>query len=63
VHGVAVRTEQWRYAEYGKEGVNGAMLLDPHDAEELKNVVADKKNESDVATLSGLARKYAGAFA
>src|SRR6476646_10869663 len=63
VHGVAVRTEQWRYAEYGKDGANGAMLLDPRDADELKNVVAEEKNKSDVAALSVMARKYASAFA
>jgi len=62
VHGVAVRTEEWRYAEYGKDGANGAMLLDPHDADELKNFVADEKNAAVVAELSALARKYAAAF-
>ena len=62
VHGVAVRTEQWRYAEYGKVGANGAMLLDPHDADELKNFVADDKNKAAVTELAALARKYAAAF-
>jgi hypothetical protein len=62
-HGVAVRTEQWRYAEYGKDGANGAMLLDPRDADELKNVVTEEKNKSDVVTLSAMARKYASAYA
>lgn len=63
VHGVAVRTEQWRYAEYGKDGANGAMLLDPHDPDELKNLVNDEQNKAVVAELSALARKYAAAFA
>ena len=63
VHGVAVRTEKWRYAEYGKDGANGAMLLDPGDADELKNLVAEEKNKADVAGLSAMARKYAAAYA
>ncbi len=62
VHGVAVRTEQWRYAEYGKDGVNGAMLLDPKDPDELKNLADDPKHKSVVAELSALARRYAAAF-
>jgi iduronate 2-sulfatase len=62
VHGVAVRTEQWRYAEYGQDGANGAMLLDPHDPDELKNLADDEKNKAVVAELSALARKYAAAF-
>ncbi len=62
VHGVAVRTEQWRYAEYGKDGANGAMLLDPHDPDELKNLVAEEKNKSEVSALSALAKKYAAAY-
>ena len=62
VHGVAVRTEQWRYAEYGQDGANGAMLLDPHDADELKNLADDEQNKAVVAELSALARKYAAAF-
>jgi arylsulfatase A-like enzyme len=62
VHGVAVRTEQWRYAEYGKDGANGAMLLDPHDPDELKNLADDEKNKAVVEELSALAKKYAAAF-
>jgi len=60
VHGVAVRTEQWRYAEYGKGGAGGAMLLDPRDPDELKNLAGD---HPDVCSrLSSLARKYAAQF-
>jgi arylsulfatase A-like enzyme len=62
VHGVAVRTEQWRYAEYGKDGANGAMLLDPRDPDELKNFVAEDKYKTEVKSLSALAKKYAAAF-
>ena len=63
VHGVAVRTEKFRYAEYGQAGAGGAMLLDPQDPHELKNLVAEGKNKPAVAELSGLAKKYAAAFA
>jgi arylsulfatase A-like enzyme len=60
LHGVAVRTEQWRYAEFGKDGANGAMLFDPHaDPLEMKNLANDKKYESVVKELSGLTRQYA----
>lgn len=60
VHGVAVRTEKWRYAEYGKNGAVGAMLLDPRDPDELKNLASE--NPAVCAELSGLARKYAARF-
>jgi arylsulfatase A-like enzyme len=62
VHGVAVRTEQWRYAEFGKDGNSGAMLLDPKDADELKNVAAEEKHQPVVAELSARAKQYAAAF-
>jgi iduronate 2-sulfatase len=55
-----VRTEQWRYAEYGKDGVNGAMLFDPHaDRYEMKNLANDAKFKSVVDELSALTRQYA----
>jgi arylsulfatase A-like enzyme len=48
VHGTAVRTEQWRYAEYGAAAVNGAMLFDVHaDPMELTNI-ADKPQHAKV---------------
>ena len=59
LHGVAVRTEKWRYAEFGQDGANGAMLLDPRDPHELKNFADDPKYKSIVAELSSLTRKYA----
>ena len=60
LHGTVVRTEQWRYAEFGKDGVNGAMLFDPHaDPLEMKNLAADEKHKSVVAELSALTREYA----
>jgi len=60
LHGVAVRTEKWRYAEYGPEGKNGAMLLDPNnDPFELKNLANDPKQATVCAELSALTRQYA----
>jgi arylsulfatase A-like enzyme len=60
IHGTAVRTEEFRYAEYGPEGVNGAMLFDPHsDPLEMKNLAGDAKYKAAVAELSALARRYA----
>jgi arylsulfatase A-like enzyme len=60
IHGTAVRTEQWRYAEYGKDGVNGAMLFDPHaDPLEMKNLANDDKYKTIVAELSAQTRQYA----
>jgi arylsulfatase A-like enzyme len=64
LHGVAVRTEQWRYAEYGKDGVHGAMLLDPlHDPLELRNLADDPQYKPVCAELGRLARQYAAGLA
>jgi arylsulfatase A-like enzyme len=63
LHGVAVRTEKWRYAEYGPEGKNGAMLLDPKaDPLELKNLAADPQYAKVCADLSAMTRQYASAL-
>lgn len=60
LHGTAVRTEKWRYAEYGPDGKNGAMLLDPvGDPLELRNLANDPKYAPVCAELSALTRKYA----
>ena len=60
LHGVAVRTEKWRYAEYGPEGKNGAMLLDPHgDPFELKNLAEEPRHAKTCTELSALIRQYA----
>lgn len=60
IHGTAVRTERWRYAEFGRDGVNGAMLLDPiNDPLELKNFASDPHCKSVCAQLSTLTRSYA----
>jgi arylsulfatase A-like enzyme len=64
LHGVAVRTEKWRYAEFGLEGVNGAMLFDPQaDPLEMKNLANDPQYEPVCTELSALTRKYAASLA
>ncbi|HEX7159414.1 MAG TPA: sulfatase [Edaphobacter sp.] len=59
VHGTMVRTEQWRYAEFGKDAANGAMLFDVHaDPLELTNL-ADRSEHSEVRSrLSKLIAAY-----
>jgi len=60
LHGVTVRTEKWRYAEFGSDGANGAMLFDPKtDPLEMKNLADDPKYARERAELSSLTRKYA----
>ena len=60
LHGVAVRTEKWRYAEFGENGANGAMLFDPvSDPLEMKNLANDEKYKPFCAELSALTRNYA----
>jgi arylsulfatase A-like enzyme len=59
IHGTAVRTEQWRYAEYGKDAVNGALLFDVHvDPMELTNLADDPKHKEIRAQLSKLVNAY-----
>ena len=60
LHGVAVRTPDWRYAEFGPAGRNGAMLFDPKaDPLEMTNLAADPAHAGTVAELSALTRSYA----
>ena len=60
LHGVAVRTENWRYAEYGPEGKNGAMLFDPKtDPLEMTNLADNPQHVKVCAELSSLTRNYA----
>jgi arylsulfatase A-like enzyme len=59
IHGTAVRTEQWRYAEFGKDATNGAMLFDVHaDPMELTNLADDPKYAATRAELSKLVNSY-----
>jgi len=63
LHGVAVRTEKWRYAEFGPNGQNGAMLFDPKtDPLEMKNLADDPQYKSVCAELSALTRTYAASL-
>lgn len=63
LHGVAVRTERWRYAEFGQNGANGAMLFDPKaDPLELKNLADDPRYAGERAKLSALVREYAAKY-
>jgi arylsulfatase A-like enzyme len=61
---VAVRTEQWRYAEFDG-GRGGAMLLDPRaDPDEIQNLVDLPEYASVRAELSALVKAYsAGDYA
>ena len=60
LHGVAVRTEKWRFAEFGPDGANGAMLFDPKaDPFEMTNLADDPKYASVRTELTALTRKYA----
>jgi arylsulfatase A-like enzyme len=60
LHGVAVRTEKWRYAEYGPNGANGAMLFDEKaDPLEMTNLADKPENKALCANLSTLTRQFA----
>jgi arylsulfatase A-like enzyme len=64
IHGVAVRSEKWRYVEYGPDGANGAMLFDAiADPLEMTNLAYDPAHASVCAELAALARKYASSTA
>jgi hypothetical protein len=57
---VAVRTEEYRYAEFGKDGANGAMLLDSKaDPLEMRNLANDAQYANVCKGLSKLTRAYA----
>lgn len=60
LHGVAVRTVKWRYAEFGPDGANGAMLFDPKaDPLEMTNLANDPAHAGVCKELSALTRAYA----
>jgi arylsulfatase A-like enzyme len=59
VHGTAVRTEQFRYAEFGNDAANGAMLFDVHaDPMELTNLADNPKYEATRTPLAKLIADY-----
>jgi len=63
LHGAAIRTERWRYAEFGLNGANGAMLFDEEsDPQELKNLADDPKLAKVKADLSRQLRPYASRY-
>jgi arylsulfatase A-like enzyme len=63
LHGVGVRTPEWRYTEFGKDGENGAMLFNiKDDLYEVKNLAKDPKHADVVAKLSPLVREYAASL-
>jgi arylsulfatase A-like enzyme len=52
VIGKTVRTEKWRYAEWGAGGEEGSMLIDEeNDPVEMTNLVSDPKRASEVKAL------------
>jgi iduronate 2-sulfatase len=58
VHGASVRTERFRYAEYGG-GSGGAMLLDPQaDPHEMRNLADDPAQKAVRNELSALVKAY-----
>jgi iduronate 2-sulfatase len=62
LHGVMVRSGNWRYVEYGPGAANGAMLFDIHaDPYEMHNLAEDPKYADVRARLSPLVRRYAAA--
>lgn len=55
--GKTVRTERWRYAEWGEGGRDGAMLIDEqNDPHELKNVASDPANAEVVREMKAMLR-------
>ncbi len=59
MHGVAVRTEKYRYAEFGENARNGALLFDEAaDPHEMKNLADDPKLAMVRSALSALVKEY-----
>lgn len=53
--GKAVRTERWRYAEWGEGGRDGSMLIDEqNDPHESKNVANDPANAQVVREMRAM---------
>ncbi len=50
--GKTARTDRWRYAEWGDDGKDGAMLIDEqNDPHEMKNVASDPANAAVVREM------------
>ena len=63
LHGATIRTERYRYAEFGLNGINGAMLFDElADPDELKNLADDPKLTKVRATLSKQLQSHAARY-
>jgi len=63
MHGAAIRTERWRYAEFGLNASNGAMLFDEEaDPRELKNLADDPKLAKIRAGMSKQLQRYAAGY-
>jgi iduronate 2-sulfatase len=58
--GRSVRTEQWRYTEWGTDGEHGVMLYDMiKDPTEAKNLASDPAYSDTVKTMKALLTKQA----
>ena len=59
IHGTAVRTDRFRYAEFGPSGEHGAMLFDVHaDPMEMTNLADDPKYAKERVRMSILIARY-----
>ena len=58
--GRSVRSDRWRYTEWGQDGARGAELYDHQtDPREHKNLAADPKHAAIVTEMKGLLAKIA----
>ncbi len=59
IHGVAVRKDHWRYAEFGADGNNGSLLFNEQtDPLEVHNLADDPDHRQIRAELSKLTAAY-----
>ena len=60
IHGTALRTERWRYVEFGQNAANGVMLFDSKaDPFEMTNLAERPEHASLCRDFSVLVRRYA----